>query len=295
LFSINGVAHSFWSIPIVMGESGKGWAQLETVLIRLNTSYVPKGNFPVYNSEVVIDEAGRPTRIGYDVAVCLELYEPWIVDTYNTTTGLPSTKQVVGPGNMVVNTGQEKRKGKAVSADVERRLNSTGKWPGFTIAHDNSVNQMVKDNGRDNYYVPSPTVVSFTDGSGPEGYTSLSASQFGEARALADAANVLPFLAGTGKIVARAYDDTTQAYVTVGTAPLIVALGVALVLGILAGVLTPRLPLEIPRREFGMYSWLAVLHGDSLLREMRSNELERGMDVRDVAKRVGSIKVRYVV
>jgi hypothetical protein len=85
--------------------------------------------------------------------------------------------------------------------------------------------------------------------------------------------------------------------VHVNTGPLIIALGTALVLGIIAATFTPRLPLNVPRREFGMYSWLAVLQGDALLREtMRTGaELERGMDVRDVEKRMGELRVRYVV
>jgi hypothetical protein len=97
--------------------------------------------------------------------------------------------------------------------------------------------------------------------------------------------------------VARVYDDEMRASIHVSAGPLIVALGFALVLGIIAGMLTPRLPLSVPRREFGMYSWLAVLQGDALLREamQAGAELERRMDVRDVERRIGNVKVRYVV
>lgn len=37
-------------------------------------------------------------------------------------------------------------------------INSTGKFAAFAAAHENARNVMIKDNGRDFYYVPNPTV-----------------------------------------------------------------------------------------------------------------------------------------
>lgn len=45
-----------------------------------------------------------------------------------------------------------------VPTDMNWSLNSTGKFDAFAVAHDNSINQMVKDNGRDFWYVPSNLV-----------------------------------------------------------------------------------------------------------------------------------------
>jgi hypothetical protein len=41
---------------------------------------------------------------------------------------------------------------------VQWGINSTGKFAAFASAHENSRNVMIKDNGRDQYYVPNPTV-----------------------------------------------------------------------------------------------------------------------------------------
>ena len=95
----------------------------------------------------------------------------------------------------------------------------------YIAGHQNSVNQMIKDNGRDAKYVPNPTVflfliapflafakhnprlqlISFTGGDGFTGYTELSEVYYAKARALADAGNVLPYFAGSGLTVARRF------------------------------------------------------------------------------------------
>jgi hypothetical protein len=41
---------------------------------------------------------------------------------------------------------------------VQRGLNSSGKWAPFANAHFNARNVILKDNGRDWFYVPNPTV-----------------------------------------------------------------------------------------------------------------------------------------
>lgn len=58
---------------------------------RLNTTYSTSGTFAIYSDDFVLDANGTEMRIGYDAAVCLELYEPYIVETYNSTTGVPSS------------------------------------------------------------------------------------------------------------------------------------------------------------------------------------------------------------
>lgn len=109
------------------------------------------------------DINGTATYIGYDAAVCIELFEPWVVEVYNSTVGNPTTLRIIENGNVVrdFNTGdvREKRMGKAVDdANVRRELTSRRIQAVYEAAHQNSVNQMIKDNGRDSWYVPSPIV-----------------------------------------------------------------------------------------------------------------------------------------
>lgn len=102
-------------------------------------------------------------------------------------------------------------------------------------------------------------MVSFTDGQGPSGYTELSASRFAAVRGAVDAMNVLPFLVGSGTLVARSYPDQTVAYVKFVPWQMVIILAVILVIGLVAGICVPVLPFEIPRRGFGLYSWIALL------------------------------------
>ena len=155
----NGVAHSFHTRTILDTDAigDQGWTTVETVLIRLNTSYTPSGRFPVYSKESLPDANGVETRIGYDAAVCVQRYEPWIIEAYNAPVGPPSALRIVEKGygsSLPLPSGSIR--GTPIMGT--RNLNTTGKNPAFYVAHDNSINQMVKDNGRDFFYVPSPTV-----------------------------------------------------------------------------------------------------------------------------------------
>lgn len=149
---------------------GSGWYEIELHLARLNVAYAPNASFPFLGPplEGIDDPVG--SRIGYDAAVCIEVYEPWIVEAYNSSSGmLPFTTRIIGRGDEMkdenvdsMGSGAPNAKRKKVYPGIDRSLTSDGKGNLFGIAHDNSVNQMVKDNGRDRSYVPSPTVCSLT-------------------------------------------------------------------------------------------------------------------------------------
>ena len=73
-----------------------------------------------------------------------------------------------------------------------------------------------------------------------------------------DAANVLPYLAGSAHVLAQSYGDRTLAYVTYTQWQLIGLLVLVMILGTLGELFVPTLPLDIPQRGFGVYSWLAL-------------------------------------
>ncbi|KAF8883443.1 hypothetical protein BD779DRAFT_1802002 [Infundibulicybe gibba] len=275
-FYDNGVGHSFQSTPLSMGEDGNGWVTLESVLVRLNMTYTPDGKFGKLSNMTVPDVKGQPTHIGYDSAICLELYEPWIWRR-NEITDQNTPRQIER------NTGL-----RLTDPNIKRRLNSTNLSRAYVTAHTNSVNQMLKDNGRDAFYVPSPTVISFTTGQGPNGYTELSPEAFAQARAQADASNVLPYFAGTGPVVARSYPDRVMSSAAIQPIEMAIALGAIFILGWVAGMFVPKLPLGVPRRGFELYSWLAAFHADELVGE-RGPGLARNMELADIQERPSTI------
>ncbi|KAG6915381.1 hypothetical protein DXG01_011753 [Tephrocybe rancida] len=300
-FYNNGVGHSFFSRPVSMGGDGKGWISIEEVLVRLNTSYTPNGSYARKSDQTVPDAQGNPTWIGYDAAICVELFEPWIVEVYNSTTGQPSTMRIVGPGNEVHSTDspelEEKIIGLPVSVtdpDTNRQLNSSRLADIYISTHGNSVNQILKDNGRDAYYVPSPTVVSYADGKGPLGYTELSAPYFAQARGLADASNMLPYFTGSGELLARRYSDSILSGTWINPIYMGVYLTLILLLGLLAGFFVPRLPLDVPHRGFEVYSWMAAFHADELIEIGRAPGIERNLELHEIAEQMGDLKFRYI-
>jgi hypothetical protein len=161
-FYDNGVGHSFksdlinsgaflglfrglnsYSMQTCAGEEGNGWVTVENVLIRLNTTYTPNGQFVRYG-DPVYDPLRNSSSIGYDAVACVELYEPWILETYNTSIGLPNSLKIVSKGNEIKDVASgEKNRGTPLT-DVNRKLNSTAMLPAYVVAHDNSVNQMLK-------------------------------------------------------------------------------------------------------------------------------------------------------
>ena len=130
----NGVAHSFHSLTPIMGEAGNGWVGTEIVLVRLNNSYTPNAKFPVYSEPPIVDASGFNSRIGYDAVVCVEMYEPWIVEIYNSSLGVPTTGVIVGKS---AGTDFETDHGnRGVRLDsYTRALNSTGKGSAYYVRY----------------------------------------------------------------------------------------------------------------------------------------------------------------
>jgi len=154
---------------------------------------------------------------------------------------------------------------------------------------------MVKDNGLDTWYAPSPMTVSFTGNTGLDGYTELSPQIYADVRGKIDASNVLPFLSGTRPVVVRAYKDEFLASASFDRCTLGGVLGIVLLLGSLAGLFVPALPLGVPRRGFGLFSWVAVMHGRELGGEFWQDKVDRHMDLNELEKTVGEERVHFII
>jgi len=121
-------------LTTIKGEAGGGWAGVEIVLVRLNNSFVPAGQFPVFSEVPEVDAGGRETRIGYDAAACVELYEPWVIEVFhNSDLGLVATVRIVEQANSIKSVLGEQNIGFGRKGGVPRVLNSTGKYPPFFV------------------------------------------------------------------------------------------------------------------------------------------------------------------
>ena len=138
------------------GAEGYGWISIETLLLRINDVYAPKGKFQLkpdtlHNTTIPDGKGGMVQgRIGYDAAVCLELFEPYIVEVYNSTMGLPTTMRVISKGghiadDIVDGAAVTVRKGDPITdTSATRELNSTKLAAVYETLHDNAVNQVLK-------------------------------------------------------------------------------------------------------------------------------------------------------
>jgi len=145
--------HSTWSdhyaAPI------QGWTAVETAFLRLDTWDTPSGHFPAYVNRTL--PYRKDPEVGYDAAVCVLRYEPWIVEAYNASITSPSLVRIVGPGDgsTSLSPGGDIRGAPIANTGY---LNTAGKFLAFIMAHENGVNAMMKDEGQKGYYVPSPIV-----------------------------------------------------------------------------------------------------------------------------------------
>ncbi|EKM82111.1 hypothetical protein AGABI1DRAFT_70724 [Agaricus bisporus var. burnettii JB137-S8] len=302
----NGVTLSYFSYPLRdTSSNGTGFVSLELALIRLNTSFAAQGQFSALG-EAVPDANGSATHIGYDAVVCIEVFEPWIVDVYNSSIGDPTPQNIVEKGNAVrdLEVGKERLVGEPINdPTVRRKLTSERMQQVYVAAHQNSIHQMLKDDGSaDMDYVPSTIAIECTDGKGAFNYTSLSAPLFERFKARADATHLLPYMVGSGKIAVRSYPDRVLAFSTILNIPLIAILISFLALGVFAALFVPRLPKNMPRRGFDLYSWLAAFYADELVIAGKPGgngglpvlPIGRKMDVEDIEQHIGEVRFRYV-
>jgi len=121
---------------VLKATGNQGWTTIETVLVRIDTSFTPSGRFPLY-----ANLPDTQTRIGYDVAVCIQQYEPWMLEVHNASTGSPSALRIVEKGDgsaSLLPSGNSR--GSPIAST--RYLNTTGKDSAFSLAHGNSYVRM---------------------------------------------------------------------------------------------------------------------------------------------------------
>ena len=140
---------------------------------------------------------------------------------------------------------------------------------------------------------PYAQLISFTGGDGPFGYTELSEVYYAKARALADASNVLPYFAGTGPLVARRYPDQVLTNPVIKSIPMFTTIFTAFLMGLISALFVPRLPLDVPRRGFDLYSWLSAFYAHELVAE-RPTGISKDMDLREIIDHTSELKFRYV-
>ncbi|EEB91943.1 hypothetical protein MPER_09622, partial [Moniliophthora perniciosa FA553] len=141
-------------------------------------------------------------------------------------------------------------------------------------------------------YQQRRVIVSYTGGSGPGDYTSLSPEFFAQAKAKSDCSNILTYFAGSGDSLAWSFPDRVSASARVNNILVIALLGLVLAMGLIAGLFVPKLPLQVPRRGFTLYSWLLAFQGTELLAD-RSPALYKQMQLHELEREFGDLKFRY--
>jgi len=116
---------------------------------------------------------------------------------------------------------------------------------------------------------------------------------YAKARALADANNVLPYFAGSGLVVARRYHDRVVTSAAINNVLMCITVVGAFIMGLISALFVPRLPLDVPRRGFDLYSWLSAFYAHELVAE-RPTGISKDMELRDIMDHTSELKFRYV-
>ena len=134
-FEDNGMAHLFDTWVATVGESRNEWFGVETVLVRLNSSYASNANFPVWTADPIENMTGSSnSRIGYDAVTCVEMHEPWIVQIYNSSLGVPTTMAIAGKSATTDFETDDGNKGPHLDS-YTRSLNITGKYSAYYVRY----------------------------------------------------------------------------------------------------------------------------------------------------------------
>jgi len=116
---------------------------------------------------------------------------------------------------------------------------------------------------------------------------------YAKARALADASNVLPYFAGSGLTVARRYQDQVSTSAVISIPLMVPTIFTVFLMGLISALFVPRLPLDVPRRGFDLYSWYSAFRASELVSESTA-VISKNMELRDIMDHTAELKFRYV-
>jgi len=97
--------------------------------------------------------------------------------------------------------------------------------------------------------------------------------------------------------VAEQYKDLVVSTATVNTPTTVGYLMLLLLVGLMAGLFVPWLPLGMPRRGFELYTWMAAFQAGELVINEHAGEEEtlRHMELEEIEKAMGGSKVMYAM
>ncbi|KDQ11824.1 hypothetical protein BOTBODRAFT_447914 [Botryobasidium botryosum FD-172 SS1] len=260
----DGSSHSGTLFPLDDGTAGDGWKLVDVHLARVDRAYASNGSFPA-------SAAVNGSQIGYDVVVCLEVVEPWILQAYNYTGSAPYTTDYITPGASIGAVNE------TLHPEVTSTLNSTASSAAYNAANYIARKNMLGPPAVQRY-APTPILVDFTGGSGPTGYTSLSPSQMESVIGAWDSSQALPYLVGRGLIAAQASNDRIIAAGAVHKVFLSLILACLLLLGVIADACIPMLPHGMPLRDFSVLSSITIAR--SALRKLDGEADNRDLDAK---------------
>lgn len=76
---------------------------------------------------------------------------------------------------------------------------------------------------------------------------------------------------------------------------LVTVLSISLLLGVVAAFFLPTLPLDVPRRGFGLFSWIAALQGQELSSDVTKHGVNKLEDLEELEKSLGEKRVQFSV
>ena len=97
--------------------------------------------------------------------------------------------------------------------------------------------------------------------------------------------------------MAQQYHDLVLSNVYIDTPAMLGYLVFLLLIGLIAGLFVPRLPLGMPRRGFGLYTWIAAFQAGDLVGEIDEGGSEKkalkNMELDEIERTMKELKFRY--
>ncbi|KAF9031325.1 hypothetical protein BJ165DRAFT_1599306 [Panaeolus papilionaceus] len=279
-YSNNGQASSVNTTVVGPIDDDFGLQTIETVLIRLNSTYAPNAAFG-FKGPISLNAKGEPTYIGYDATACLQVLDQWDTSVYMDSTGPPRTLTGADNSSSIYSIPVPRFDSKSLNIS---RASQIILW------------QVKTDNNRELPYAPSQSIISYANDDDPWllQYTNFSTTSYALGRSRSDAINVLPYLSGSGSMIGYFTEDVVITQADVRPFDLIMALALIFMTGLLCTIAIPRLPMGAPRRRFNLGSWILAFYAKEV--EIEGGErIVPGMSLEELQEQAGDAILRYRV